>query len=171
MISINSVLGNVHTDSDLGRKYREMAEKQLSEIVRIRRNEAQRVRMRKTSDKGTDVAIIIPQSTHIKHGDVLLLDNNKIIIVEVLPERVAVITIENNFPSHNLFEIAAKVGHTIGNLHRPIKIENNNIILPIQAESELDLLKSILGSMTEHIYISRTTMVFEAELGAGAHEH
>jgi urease accessory protein len=171
MISINSVLGNVHTDSDLGRKYREMAEKQLSEIVRIRRNEAQRVRMRKTSDKGTDVAIIIPQSTLIKHGDVLLLDNNKIIIVEVLPERVAVITIENDISSHHLFEIAAKVGHTIGNLHRPIKIENNNIILPIQAESELDLLKRILGSITEHINITSTTMVFEAELGAEAHEH
>lgn len=171
MISINSVLGNVHTDSDLGRKYREMSDKQLSEIVRIRRNEAQRVRMRKTSDKGTDVAIIIPQSTLIKHGDVLLLDNNKIIIVEVLPERVAVITIENNIPSHHLFEIAAKVGHTIGNLHRPIKIENNNIILPIQAESELDLLKRILGSITEHINITSTTMVFEAELGAEAHEH
>jgi urease accessory protein len=171
MISINSVVGNVHNDLELGQKYREMSEKQLLEIVRIRRNEAQRVRMRKTSDKGTDIAIIFPQNTQIKHGDVLLLDNDKIIVVEVQPERVAVIAIENNISNHHLLEIAAKVGHTIGNLHRPIKIENNNVILPIQAESELDLLKKILGSIAEHINITSTTMVFEAEVGADVHEH
>jgi urease accessory protein len=171
MISINSVVGNVHNDLELGQKYREMSEKQLLEIVRIRRNEAQRVRMRKTSDKGTDIAIIFPQNTQIKHGDVLLLDNDKIIVVEVQPERVAVITIENNISSHHLLEIAAKVGHTIGNLHRPIKIENNNIILPIQAESELELLRKILGSTTEQINVTSTTMVFEAEVGADVHEH
>jgi urease accessory protein len=170
MLNINLVVGNVHKDHELGQKYRQMSEKQL-ETIRISRSEAQRVRMRKTSDKGTDVAIMLPQNTHIKHGDVLLLDNERIIVVEVQPERVAVIAIENNIASHHLLEIAAKVGHTIGNLHRPIKIENNNIILPIQAESELDLLKKILDSIAEHINITSTTMVFEAEVGAEVHEH
>jgi urease accessory protein len=170
MLNINSVVGNIHKDHELGHKYRQMSEKQL-ETIRISRSEAQRVRMRKTSDKGTDVAIMLPQHTHIKHGDVLLLDNDKIIVVEIQPERVAVIAIENNIASHHLLEIAAKVGHTIGNLHRPIKIENNNIILPIQAESELELLKKILGSTTEQINITSTTMVFEAEVGADVHEH
>jgi urease accessory protein len=170
MLNINSVVGNIHKDHELGQKYRQMSEKQL-ETIRISRSEAQRVRMRKTSDKGTDVAIMLPQNTHIKHGDVLLLDNDKIIVVEIQPERVAVIAIENNIASHHLLEIAAKVGHTIGNLHRPIKIENNNIILPIQAESELELLKKILGSTTEQINITSTTMVFEAEVGADVHEH
>jgi urease accessory protein len=170
MLNINSVVGNIHKDHELGHKYRQMSEKQL-ETIRISRSEAQRVRMRKTSDKGTDVAIMLPQNTHIKHGDVLLLDNDKIIVVEIQPERVAVIAIENNIASHHLLEIAAKVGHTIGNLHRPIKIENNNIILPIQAESELELLKKILGSTTEQINIVSTTMVFEAEVGADVHEH
>jgi urease accessory protein len=170
MLNINSVVGNIHKDHELGHKYRQMSEKQL-ETIRISRSEAQRVRMRKTSDKGTDVAIMLPQNTHIKHGDVLLLDNDKIIVVEIQPERVAVIAIENNIASHHLLEIAAKVGHTIGNLHRPIKIENNNIILPIQAESELELLKKVLGSTTEQINITSTTMVFEAEVGADVHEH
>jgi urease accessory protein len=170
MLNINSVVGNIHKDHELGHKYRQMSEKQLSETIRISRSEAQRVRMRKTSDKGTDIAIMLPQNAQIKHGDVLLLDNDKIIVVEINPERVAVIAIENNIASHHLLEIAARVGHTIGNLHRPIKIENNNIILPIQAESELELLKKILGS-TDQINITSTTMVFEAEVGAEVHEH
>ena len=170
MLNINRVVGNVHKDHELGQKYRQMSEKQLETIL-ISRSEAQRVRMRKTSNKGTDVAIMLPQNTHIKHGDVLLLDNDKIIVVEIKPERVAVIAIENNIASHHLLEMAAKVGHTIGNLHRPIKVENNNIILPIQAEGELELLKKILGSTKEHINITSTTMVFEAEVGADVHEH
>jgi urease accessory protein len=171
MISIDSVVGNIHKDYELGQKYHQMSGKQLSEIVRISRSEAQRVRMRKTSNRGTDLAIMLPQNIHLKHGDVLLLGNDKIIVVEVQPEKVAVIALENNISGNHLFETAVKVGHTIGNLHRPIKIEDNKIILPIQAESELDLLKKVLGSITEHINITSTTMVFEAEGGAEVHEH
>jgi len=171
MISINSVVGNIHNDYDLAQKYNQMTAKQLSEIIRISRSEAQRVRMRKTSDKGSDVAIILPQSAHIKHGDVLLLNNDRIIIVEIQPEKVAVISVENNMASEHLFEMAVKVGHTIGNLHRPIKLEGNKIILPIQADSELDLLKKVLGSINHHIDIRSTTMVFEPEEGADVHEH
>lgn len=171
MISINSIIGNIHKDEEIGQKYHQMTGKQLSEIIRISRSEAQRVRMRKTSDKGTDVAIMLPQNIHIKHGDVLLLNNDKIIVVEIQPEKVAVIAVENNIASDHLFEMAVKVGHTIGNLHRPIKLEDNKIILPIQAESELDLLKKVLGSIKERIDITSTTMVFEPEEGAEVHEH
>jgi urease accessory protein len=171
MISINSVVGNIHNDNDLAQKYNQMTVKQLSENIRISRSEAQRSRMRKTSNKGSDVAIMLPQSVHIKHGDVLLLNNDKIIIVEIQPEKVAVIAVKNNIASGHLFEMAVKVGHTIGNLHRPIKLEDNKIILPIQAESELDLLKKVLGSIKELIDITSTTMVFEPEEGADVHEH
>lgn len=171
MISINSVVGNIHNDYDLAQKYNQMIVKQLSEIIRISRSEAQRSRMRKTSNKGSDVAIMLPQNVHIKHGDVLLLNNDNIIIVEIQPEKVAVIAVKSNIASEHLFEMAVKVGHTIGNLHRPIKLEDNKIILPIQAESELDLLKKVLGSIKELIDITSTTMVFEPEEGADVHEH
>jgi urease accessory protein len=171
MISINSVVGNIQNDYDLAQKYNQMTAKQLSEIIQISRSEAQRSRMRKTSNKGSDVAITLPQSVHIKHGDVLLLNSDKIIIVEIQPEKVAVIAVRSNIASEHLFEMAVKVGHTIGNLHRPIKLEDNKIILPIQAESELDLLKKVLGSIKELIDITSTTMVFEPEEGADVHEH
>jgi urease accessory protein len=171
MISINSVVGNIQNDYDLAQKYNQMTAKQLSEIIQISRSEAQRSRMRKTSNKGSDVAITLPQSVHIKHGDVLLLNSDKIIIVEIQPEKVAVIAVRSNIASEHLFEMAVKVGHTIGNLHRPIKLEDNKIILPIQAESELDLLKKVLGSIKDHIDITSTTMVFEPEEGADVHEH
>ena len=38
-----------------------------------------------------------------------------------------------------LINVAIKIGHTIGNLHRPLKIEKNEIIFPIQTLDEIDL--------------------------------
>ena len=60
MININSIVGNIRNDENLTVKYRVMTENRLSEIVQISRTEAERVRMRKTSNKGNDVAITLP---------------------------------------------------------------------------------------------------------------
>jgi urease accessory protein len=93
------------------------------------------------------------------------------IVVEITPERVAVVALTENTPNDHVFEIAVKIGHTIGNLHRPIKLEGNNVILPIQADSELDLLVKLFSSIEDHVSITSSTMVFEPEEGAHIHEH
>lgn len=164
-------------------KYHELTNRQLLEVIKIGRMEAQRVRMRKFSDKGSDVVLMLPQNTHLKHGDVLMLNEDKIMVLEIQPEKVAVIQLKdelsdndhyyhqgNNHHRHTV-EIPVKIGHTIGNLHRPIKLEANKIFLPIQAESELDLLKRLFGSIKEHLDITSTTMVFEPDEGTEIHEH
>ena len=163
-------------------KYHELSNRQLLEVIKIGRMEAQRVRMRKFSDKGSDVALMLPQNTHLKHGDVLMLNEDKIMVLEIQPEKVAVIQLKDE-PSdndhyyhqgnhhHPSVEIPVKIGHTIGNLHRPIKLEANKIFLPIQAESEIDLLKRLFGSIKDHLDITSTTMVFEPEEGTEIHEH
>jgi urease accessory protein len=163
-------------------KYHELTNRQLLEVIKIGRMEAQRVRMRKFSDKGSDVVLMLPQNTHLKHGDVLMLNEDKIMVLEIQPEKVAVIQLKDE-PSdndhyyhqgnnhHHTVEIPVKIGHTIGNLHRPIKLEANKIFLPIQAESELDLLKRLFGSIKEHLDITSTTMVFEPDEGTEIHEH
>jgi urease accessory protein len=163
-------------------KYRDLTNRELTEIIKISRMEAQRVRMRKFSDKGSDVVLMLPQNTHLKHGDVLMLNEDKIMVLEIEPERVAVIQVKDQTTNkhhhhqhddngHHTIEIPVKIGHTIGNLHRPIKLEANKIFLPIQAESELDLLKRLFGSIKEHLDITSTTMVFEPEEGTEIHEH
>jgi urease accessory protein len=170
MININSIVGNIRDDDKLTLKYRVMSENRLSEIVQISRTEAGRVRMRKTSDKGNDVAIALPQNTHLRNGDVLLLTADRMIVVEITPEKVAVVSFKTITDDH-LFETAVRVGHTIGNLHRPIRLEDNKIFIPIQADSELDLLRKLFGQAVEHVEISSTNIVFEPEEGTGMHEH
>jgi urease accessory protein len=171
MITVGSVVGNKNKDANLIHIYQDMASKGLVDIVQMSRMEAQRVRMRKSSNKGTDVAIMLPQNVQIKHGDVLLLNSERMIVAEIIPERVAVIALTENTPNDHVFEIAVKIGHTIGNLHRPIKLGHNKIFLPIQADSELDLLVKLFSSIKEHVSITSSTMVFEPEEGAHIHEH
>jgi urease accessory protein len=171
MITVGSVVGNKNKDENLIHIYQDMASKGLVDIIQMSRMEAQRVRMRKSSNKGTDVAIMLPQNVQIKHGDVLLLNSERMIVAEIIPERVAIIALTENTPNDHVFEIAVKIGHTIGNLHRPIKLEDNKIFLPIQADSELDLLVKLFSSIKEHVSITSSTMVFEPEEGAHIHEH
>jgi urease accessory protein len=68
LITIDSVLGNIKKDNNLGQKYDEMCVSSACETIKISRWESERVRMRKTSDKGTDIALTLPQGTHLRHG-------------------------------------------------------------------------------------------------------
>ncbi len=126
--------------------------------------EAGRTRMRKTTDRGTDVALVLAAGTHLRHGDVLAAAG-KMILVEQEPEKVAVVRIRDNDP-----KLAVLVGHAIGNLHRPIKVENGRICFPIQAESELEMLRRQFSAIIDHVEISADVMVFEPE-GVSTHEH
>jgi urease accessory protein len=113
----------------------------------------------------------------------LMLNEDKIMVLQIEPEKVAVIQVKDEATNndhhhqhqhhhhHHNIEIPVKIGHTIGNLHRPIKLEANKIFFPIQAESELDLVKRLFGSIKEHLDITSTTMVFEPEEGTEIHEH
>ena len=173
LITIKSVIGNIKKDTNLGQKHDEMCRRAASacETIKISRLESERVRMRKTSDKGTDIALTLPQGTHLKHGDVLMLTENKMIIVEIEPENVAMLEIKGNLYGDDIIKLPATVGHTIGNLHRPIKIEENKIYFPIQADSEIDMFRKLLGSVNEHIEINKTKIVFEPDEGMNIHEH
>lgn len=149
----------------------EMYDKKVSEVVKISRLESQRVRMRKTSSKGTDIALILPQGTQLRHGDVIMVTEEKMVIVEMEPENVAVIEIKDNVRNHDIIEIPVRVGHTIGNLHRPLKLEGNKIYFPIQAESELEIFRKLFAPIDEHLEINKTKMVFEPQEGTEIHEH
>jgi urease accessory protein len=171
LITINSVIGNINKNTSLNEKYMEMSHKKVCEVIKISRLESQRVRMRKTSNKGTDIALILPQGTQLRHGDVIMITEEKMVIVEMEPENVAVIEIKDDIRNHDIIDVPVKVGHTIGNLHRPLKLEGNKIYFPIQADSELEIFRKLFAPIAEHLKINNTNMVFEPEEGTEIHEH
>ena len=171
MIAVDSVLGNINNDKKLKEKYDEMTSRKVCETIKISRLESQRVRMRKISDKGTDVALTLPPGTRLRHGDVIIITENKIVVVGIEPEDVIMIEIRDNIHEDDIVEVPVRVGHTIGNLHRPIKLEGNKIYFPIQADTELEMFKKLFEPINEHLDIKKTTMVFEPEDGTEIHEH
>ena len=155
----------------LKEKYDEMTARKVCETIKISRLESQRVRMRKLSDKGTDVALTLPPGTRLRHGDVIIITENKMVVVGIEPEDVIMIEIRDNIHQDDIVEVPVRVGHTIGNLHRPIRLEGNKIYFPIQADTELEMFKKLFEPINEHLDIKKTTMVFEPEDGTEIHEH
>ena len=168
---MDSVLGNINNDKKLKEKYDEMTARKVCETIKISRLESQRVRMRKISDMGTDVALTLPSGTRLKHGDVIIITENKMVVVGIESEDVIMIEIRDNIHQDDIVEVPVRVGHTIGNLHRPIRIEGNKIYFPIQADTELEMFKKLFEPINEHLDIKKTTMVFEPEDGTEIHEH
>ena len=172
MITVNSVLENVAQNEKLREEYKTLCQRGQGEKITISRLESRRVRMRKTTDKGTDIGLILEPGTVLRNGDVLYHTKDKMIVIELEPENVAILTFKpETAMDDELFEIAVKVGHAIGNLHRPIKVDGNNIIVPIQADSEIELLNRVLALVLEHLTISNAKMVFEPDEGTHIHEH
>lgn len=170
MITVEQVLGNIHHAKELGGKYKAMSAKSLLEVVRINRLEAQRVRMRKKSDRGTDIAMTLPPGTKLRHGDVVLLTEERMVVVELEPEKVAVVEVKH-LHEDDAVRVPVRIGHTIGNLHRPIKLNGDRIVFPIQTESEVDMFRKMFGPLMRHIEIKGDMMVFEPEESMDVHEH
>ncbi|HYA83845.1 MAG TPA: hypothetical protein VEH06_10415 [Candidatus Bathyarchaeia archaeon] len=168
MIIVDSVIGNINKDKKLKEKYDEMSSKNCCERIKISRLESQRSRMRKRSE-GMDLALTLPQGTRLKHGDVIILTENKMVVVEIEAENVLMIEIKENI--HEDIEVPIMVGHTIGNLHRPIRIEKRKIYFPIQADTEVEMFKKLLEPVNEYLDIKKRMMVFEPEERMEMYEH
>jgi len=168
MITVDCVIGNINKDKKLKEKYDEMSSKNCCERIKISRLESQRSRMRKRSE-GMDLALTLPQGTRLKRGDVIILTENKMVVVEIEAENVLMVEIKENI--HEDIDVPLRVGHTIGNLHRPIKIEKRKIYFPIQADTEVEMFKKLFEPINEHLDIKKRMMVFEPEELMEMYEH
>ena len=171
MIQIKKILGNIHSDSDLHEKYQDMMQKDKVEKIELNRLEADRLRIRKVSDMGTDLALILNPGSHIYDGDVVLLAEEKMVIAKREPEDVAIVSLNSGISGEPILDTAIKLGHIIGNMHRPIKITNSKISFPIQGESEIELFQRLLSNVKDNIVIKNENLIFVPEDGYDIHEH
>jgi urease accessory protein len=151
VLTVNSVAGNIFTDRRLAEKYRRAKAAGRCERLAISRMEMERLRLRRTTDRGTDVGLVLEPGSRLRHGDVLATE--KFILVDQLPEKVVSISLKKND-----IGLAALVGHAIGNRHRPIAIDHGAISFPVQAESEVDTFRKLLPAgvklkVTEKVFL------------------
>ena len=85
------------------------------------------------------------------------------ILLTLEPELVAIITFTDSLNTDDSFPLSVKIGHNLGNLHRPIKVTKNQVIFPIQAETELEMLKKMFSSFNKFLDIKTDMMIFEPD--------
>ena len=141
MLTVTSVAGNIFADSRMAEKYRRAKAAGMGERLLVSRMEMERLRLRRRTDGETDIGLVLEPGSRLHHGDVLAAE--KFIVVEQLPEKVVSISISKN-DFEKIVGLAALVGHTIGNRHRPIAVDHGTISFPIQAESEVDTFRKLL---------------------------
>lgn len=141
MLKLISVIGNVFDDVSAGRKYQRAKSAGECERLLLSRSEMEKLRLRRKTDAGTDVGIVLQPGFRLRHGDVI--QGKPFIVVEQLPEKVLSIRIGRG-SADKMIKLAAFVGHTIGNRHRPIAIDQDTISFPLQVESEIDVFKKLL---------------------------
>jgi len=165
VLKITKISGNILADSELKKRFEIFEKQRKCERLHLTRQELEKKRLRKNTDKGTDIGLSF-NDTKLNHGDVLILEE-KFILVEQSPEKVIVIKIKQNSNQ----EALVLLGHIIGNRHRPIAIDNQTIMFPIQAESELVLFKSLLADFADNLEMKVEERVFVPQKRMDVHEH
>jgi urease accessory protein len=168
MLTITSVMGNIFDNKKLMAKFKQMESKKRCERLKITRLELERSRIRKKTDFGTDVGLILDSGTRLFHGDVILSNTDKFIMVEQLPEKVISIRIRKLKKNPTGLVI---LGHIIGNRHKPIVINDDILYFPVQAYSEVEIFKKLLVGVMNNLEIEVGEQIFQPQHGIYMHEH
>lgn len=164
MLTVTSVAGNI-ASRRLAAKYRRATAAGKIERLLVSRMEMERLRLRRRTDKGTDIGIVLEPGSRLHHGD-FLTAKKKFIVVEQLPEKVVLIRIKKDSMG-KMVGLAALIGHVIGNRHRPIAVHHDTISFPVQIESEVDAFRKLLP---HDIQLKVTKQVFFPAGEVHAHE-
>jgi len=160
MLKVRSPIGNIfHEDfNDL--------QIENFEKLYLSRIELEKKILRKITDHNTDVGISLEPGVKLRHGDIIKNGDTRIII-EQLPEKVISVRLKTK----NMTDVMVLLGHIIGNRHRPIAIRREEILFPIQADSEKEVFVKLFQSIIKYIEIKVEEQVFSPHSGADIHEH
>jgi len=161
VLKVNSPVGNIFHDKEFGDLKNENFEK-----LKISRIELEKRILRRKTDRGTDVGLNLDPGVKLRNGDIIKNGDTKI-VVEQLPEKVITVKLKNK----KMADVMVLLGHIIGNRHRPISIQGDEISFPIQADSEKEVFTKLFQSIINHIDITVKEQIFYPQLGADVHEH
>jgi len=168
MIIITSIIGNIFDDKKLMTKFKQMESRKNCERLKFSRLELERGRIRKKTDLGTDIGLVLDSGTRLHHGDVIVSNLKKFIVIEQLPEKVISIKIMKlkDNPSRSI-----TLGHIIGNRHKPIVINDDVLSFPIQADSEVEVFKKLLSGIMNNLELKVEEQIFQPQHRMYMHEH
>jgi len=161
VLEVNAPAGNIFLDE----RFNELKSGNF-ERLKLSRMELEKRILRRNADRGTDVGLRLDTGVKLRHGDVIKNRDTKI-IVEQLPEKVISVRLKTESRTN----VMVLLGHIIGNRHRPISIQKDEISFPIQADSEKEIFTKLFQSIVGHIEMTVKEQIFFPHSGADVHEH
>ena len=161
MLEVNFPVGNIFLDKEF-----DDLKNGNFERLKISRIELEKRILRRKTDRGTDVGLKLDLGVTLRNGDVFEKDDKKIVL-EQLPEKVISVRLKTK----NMTDVMVLLGHIIGNRHRPISIQREEILFPIQADSEKEIFSKLFSNIITHIEMTIKEQVFYPTSGADLHEH
>lgn len=138
------------------------------ESIRMERSEMQRGRLRRTTDRGTDVGLDLPGGTVLRDGDLVRGDGTTVLVRQA-PETVGVVRPAGRPVPPEAWILAA---HTIGNMHRPVSVGRDEIIFPLQDATERETFVHMLDRVGAGIFeVETRKMVFVPHAAADVTGH
>ena len=161
VLEINAPIGNIFLDKEFDELKNENFER-----LKISRIELEKRILRRKTDRGTDIGLNLDPGIRLCHGDVIKTGDIKI-VVEQLPEKVISVKLKTK----DIVDVMVLLGHIVGNRHRPISIQKEEIVFPIQADSEKEVFTKLFHSIINYVEMTVEERIFVPHLGADVHEH
>ena len=166
MITCVSIIGNIYDDERLNEEFQLISQRGLGEKIILNRVETKQTKLEKTTDKGTNVEVILEKRTVLRNGDVVYLTRDKIVVVELAPEKIAILALKPGIMEHDLFEVAVQIGHKLGKSHQPLKVRGRKIFVPVKSNTHMKRLEKKLGPSRELFEITMTEMIFNPDVSS-----
>ena len=161
MLEINSPIGNIFHDE----KFNNLENRNF-EKLEISRMELEKRILRRKTDRGTDVGLNLEPGMTLCNGDVIQ-NGDSMIVIKQLPEKVISVKLRDK----NNIDVLVLLGHIIGNRHRPISIQKEEVLFPIQSDSEKEVFTKLFHDIIDHIDMNIEERIFLPNTGADVHEH
>ena len=165
MLIVNAISGNIYKNDNLAKKIQEAKQHGTFRRLLLSRIEMEKSRLRKKTEDGFDIGLVLEPGKRLRHGDIIL-ESSETILIEQLPEKILTVKFKDDNP-----ELFLLVGHIIGNRHRPISINNETISFPILDDSEMELFQRLFHEVIDKIDLTVDEQRFIPHVGMDIHEH
>jgi len=142
---VTGILGKA-TDAGIAEALHALGHAGGIEYVFLESSETLRHRLRVTTDRGTDCAILLPRNVALENGSVLMLEPDRAIVVRLVEEQwLRVQPIDQ--------AAALETGYHAGNHHWRVRFAGNDILIAIEGPREdyLERLFPLLESRRARI--------------------
>jgi urease accessory protein len=136
MLIIETIIGNIHETA-----WKARLEQATLDWLVLDQWEAQKSRLRKSSQNGLDLAISLPRGILLHDGDILKWDEAqgtatvaRVNLKDVMVVELSALQTQN---SEVLVRTCVELGHALGNQHWPAVVKGNRVFIPLTVDKKV----------------------------------